>query len=901
MVGMNFSATPQPSTASSTFAVNSNPPSLILDSFAFNDGYLDIQRSGKIFMQCQQSNYAFGGGGTGSLSCYYGDQTIPLSYPLQTMYASFGLNNSFAYAGCSISPAANYAKALLNTLPANTGVIIVPTMNFSNGTNYGFGIAAWLPGATPVTIGSATASLFFQANHVLATALALPGAYLHSHLILVGEYDLANNTMTQDVFSYNLNQFISRLNNSVGSNPVPIVCGNLCQSWTATQTGGTGNFVSSSLMGISSRHILGAFVDSLISIPSGLAGGTLNADSTTLGWTGSTGPNFSAPSCRTLGLNMFNYGYNAVPVKAKSFVTPVITGLAANATSSTNISLTWNASTGASAYDFFVAWYSSSNGVLTLVGTYATSGVNSLVINGLTAGVSYTCTVQALSEWGYSTPVSIVALPGNNGSEISGKLSTFTVSSTLAPSDGSTTITITLTLKNIANQAIIGFNTGALVPISGTSSLFDVTPGVANIGSSKTTNTSGVATWTVVCSNALSTTATATYACVNMGMIVAPVTFTFGNPAVQSGTLSTLVASSTTTPADGVTTMTITATYISLGGTTLGGIAAGQLVVSSGSSSQVYFTPGIMGGPGNSQTANGSGQAIWTLKSGNYIGGNPSLGLSTANIIQTQVINFAAQVAVANVDLIIPMSSATTPNTGVLPSATLGNGTAYAMTAQPSGTPQLKYTSSTINGVTKNWFDTTDIYALGGSHAAMISTTPPSVNFSFSFSCWLKITQLTTNPANNFTVILGQNATGAPSANFHVLYADFNPTTPWAYQGLIANVFTNQLTTPFPNSTFPVGAWHHLVVVYDNTGAGTTNTMKGYMDGNATPIFTATAAQTGSTGGWNPNPVVCNWCWGYAGSNQPSTPYQMADFVAYNIALTPTQVAACYNSNLLSP
>lgn len=906
MLGLQFASTAQPVGTSANPGQSSIPPTGTSYT-GYTDGYLDGPKNPRILQQTQQLNYANGGGGSGILICGLSNYVFMAACPLQTFYGAYGFNNSFTYASTSISPIMAYCQSLINTLPANTGIIIAPTANVSGNTNTGFGIQNWCPGTSPVSLpGGNTASLFFNVNYVISQALKIPGAYFHSHVCLMGEFDVSSNTLNQDQFSFYFNAFISALNLSIGVNPgAPIVFGDLCLPWLATQTGGTNNSVTNSIKGIANRYTSGAYVESVVSPPLGTGGGVLNADSTAAGWTGTTGPYFGAPSARTFGMNLFNYGYATIP-QVKNFTVPPITGLGVSATTATNLVLTWSPSTSASAYDFVISWSTISNGQLLLAGKNHSSGANTYTITGLTQQVPYSVSVYAISDWGYSTPVTIAPIfAGNAGGEVSPTFSSLTLNRTIAPSDSSTTITITVTVKNTANQPMVGFNTGALtLQGGGPDTLLTFNPnslGDNTMGGTQATNASGVASWTVLCSSALTTSITCQYGFNNVLGSLGLATFTFGNPAIQSAALSTVVPSATTTPADGVTTMTVTATFISLGGTPIGGFGAGQLVVSGGSATQVYFTPGSVGGPGNAQTANGSGQAIWTLKSGNYIGGNPSLTLSTANITQAATINFAAQVAVVNVDLIIPLSSTTTPNTGVLPSATLGNGTAYAMTAQASGTPQLKYTPSTINGVTKNWFDTSDIYALGGSHAAMISTTPPPVNFSFSFSCWLKITQLTTNPANNFTVILGQNATGAPSANFHVLYADFNPTTPWAYQGLISNVFTNQLSTPFPNSTFPVSAWHHLVVVYDNTGAGTTNTMKGYMDGNATPIFTATAAQTGSTGGWNPNPAICNWCWGYAGSNQPSTPYQMADFVAYNIALTPTQVAACYNSNLLNP
>lgn len=902
MQGMCWVVTPQPMTTNSTVAVTTQPASGFVypGNLGFNDGYLDLQRSGKIFQQCQQGNYASGGGGTGTLSCYYADQTIPLGNPLQTQFTSYGLNNGYTFMQSGISPIVTYVQALLNTLPASTGIIVAPTMNFSQSAATGYGIQAWLQGAAPVTIGGATASLFFQVKHVLSNALAIPGAYFHSHVVMMGEFDVSANSLTQDQFSYYFHRFFAALNISLGLNSdVPIVVGDFCLAWLATQPNGLSNPVSASFKGIANRHRNSAFVESYIN-PSFPIGGQLSATAESLGWNGTTGPYFGPYAQRTLGLNLFNYGYALLPSPSLNLVTQPVTNLVATASSATNVILTWSPSPNASAYDFFLAVYNADTGAF--IQSTNTSGINTITTNGLTAGQLYKFNVQALSDYGYSSIVSYTGSAGNGSTEISLVNSSFVENRTLAPSDGTTTITFTLTLRNVANQPIIGYNTGTLIQVGGTGSnaLLTFTPHAASnfIGASQATNTSGVVTWTVVCANTLSTSTTVTYGILALAGL-GNLTFTFGNPAVQSAALSTLTTSSSTVPADGSSTMTITATVISLGGTPIGGAGVGILSVVAGSATQVHFTPGSVGGPGNAQTANGSGVVTWTLFSGYFIGGNPSLTLSTANINQQQVVNFAAQVAVVNVNWVMLGASATTPNTGTIPTYTAGDfSTPITGTSFGSGLAHLIYTSDTINGVTKNWIDLRPCNTAGSSGICLPSggsSGLSTVNFSYSF--WIKFTTPTTLVASQNYNILCASAGNPPGTNYRVVYLNCLTGPPVTYAGMISDVYNNALSGTSLAPTVPVpSSWSHVVITYNNTSPFT---MSMYLNGNTTPANVATGGNTGNGGSWAPTGF--GTILGGGGSNQPVCNAQLADFVEYNITLSPAQVNACYNSFFLNP
>lgn len=903
MQGMCWVVTPQPLTTSSTVAVTSQPATGFVypGNLGFNDGYFDQQRSPKVYQQCQQANYA-GGGGTGTLSCYYGDQTIPFNNPLQTQYTSYGLNNSYAYAQSGISPITTYVQSMLNTLPATTGIIVAVTMNFSNANSTGYGIQSWLQGAAAVTIGGATASLFFNVSHVLKMALSIPGAYFHSHVCLMGEFDLVANTLGQDQFSYYLNRFFKQLNQSVGLNPdVPVVFGNMCQAWLATQTAGVNNFLSNSLKGLSNRYVNAVFVDSFTNPAIGSSAGLLDATAESLGWTGTTGPYFGPYSSRTFGLNLFNYGYSKIPLSGRTLVTLPILNLVASSTSSTNLILTWDPSKNASAYDFVLTIYNATTGAY--IQSTNTSGSNTVTTSGLTQGVLYRFNVQAISDFGPSSIVSYTGSAGNTSTEFSPALSTFVTNKIAAPADGSTTVTLTVTMKNIFNQPIIGFNTSTLTQMggSGSNALLTFTPHAGSnfIGGVQATDVNGQASWTVTCANTLSTTTTVSYGFSSILSVLGLVTFTFGNPSIPSVDLSTLTASSNTQPADGSTTITITATIISYAGTPLNGIVVAPLAVLSGSASQVHFTPGTVGGPGSSQTSAGAGTVAWVLLSGNFIGGNPGLNLGTSSVTQFQIISFAPQVAVANVNWVMLGSSATTPNTGAIPTYTTGNfSTPITGTSFGSGLSHLIYTSDTINGVTKNWIDLRPCNVAGSSGICLPSggsSGLSTVNFSYSF--WIKFTIPTTLVSNQNYNLLCASAGNPPGTNYRAVYLNSLTGPPVTYAGMISDVYNNALSGTSLASTVPVpGSWSHVVITYNNTSPFT---MTMYLNGNTTPANVATGGQTGNGGSWAPTGF--GTILGGGGSNQPMCNAQLADFVEYNITLTPAQVSACYNSFFLNP
>lgn len=894
MVGLNFVQTLQPSITSSSAAVLANPETgLSLPAFFYVDGFRDNQYNPIIFQVTQQGNYANGGFGTGTLQCGNNDVFMPAAHPLQSMYASYGIVNSYGYTGCNVSPALSYAKAVATSLPPGTGIIIAPTMNWINGGT-SLGIRSWQLTALTTFPNSATACLSYNVNHVLGNALLVPGAYLHSHVVLFGETDAIANSLLPDQVSYYFQQFLEALrtpspsgngNNSlaisVGQN-VPIVAGNMCQAWmVANVTNGVNNSVSLSLKGISTRYRQGAFVDSFLN-PSNVSAGALTSDATS-----ASSAYYSAGSSRTYGLNLCNYGFVTIPRLPSNTVTPPITNLQLGASAATNIQGSWNPSTNASAFDFLVTIIDVPNNVV-IESQASTSGVDGFTRTGLVTGRVYTVSVSAVSDWGISIPVTGTISGGNSNGVIDWSQSTLVNSSGLTPSDGTTQVVITLTLKSSNGSVIAGRNVGSI-------SLFSDPLGVGGTNtltapSGTITNASGQVVYNLTNLNAVQSGGVSWGYTGLTGSPVITVLWNAINPATSS-----ITASVPTLNADGATTTVVSVTLRNYSNALMVGYSTGPLVITN--NLNVLSNPGGISVSGTTQLTSGSGVAAWTLLSANYIGGNVCV-CSIANLAATATVTFTQEVAVANVDWIVRGSSATTPNTGALPTATTGNGvTAAVVSSQGTGQAVMQYTPSTINGVTKNWIDTTPI---GNANNKACFGVAVGVSPSFSFSFWINIPNSV--GAVTRAIVLGSTAFNATHpAAYHQLNA--NNVGVGNFGGYIANAFGTFITTPWPATLgMTTGSWNHVVWTYDNT-VGTTGSFSGYLNGNPTPVLTTT--NTGNTGnGFAPGATGTNTFITVLGGQSTSNgcmPMLIADITQYNIALTPTQVTACYNSNLVNP
>lgn len=885
MVGLNFPTTLQPLATSNSVLVNTNPATPV--NFFYMDGYMDNQRNPIIYQRTQQGNYA-AIPGTGTLNCPYNDSVIPAANPLQCMYNAYGLTNSYGYTGCNVSPAMSYAQAVASTLPPNTGIIIAPTMNWINNST-SLGIRTWVPGAAAVAIGSATASLFSNVNHVLAGALSVSGAYMHSHLILFGETDAVANTLSTDQVSFNLQKFLGALGGStikasVLGQGVNIVAGNMNIGWMISNvTNGVNNGVSQSLAGIALRYRRGAFVNSYVNPLDPLHSAALGNDSST-----ASTAYFSSAACRTYGLNLFNYGYTTIPSLPYNTVTPPIIGLALSASGATNIQGSWSPSVNASAYDFIVTVIDLTNN-LVITRSASTSGTDSFTQSGLTTGRMYQAIVSAVSEWGISTPVSAAISAGNSNGVIDWGQSTIVNTSGLVPSDGTTQTQIVVTLKDSSGGVIIGRSIGALSIMSDASGVAG-TNTVTSPGGT-ITNASGQVTFFITNLGALQS-----------GIVVWGLSGLTGSPGVNvtwnpiNPTGSSISASVGTLNADGVSTTVVTVTLVNYSNALMVGYKTGLAITNN---QRVVSAPGGIQLPGAIQSTSGSGVAAWTLLSTNFVGGNACV-CSITNLTATAAITFTQEVSVAQCDFWVAGSSATTPNVSHIPPATDGTFvTAVTTSVSGAGTGlgNMAYTPNTINGITKNWLDFTGVYPLGNNKSTFQVQVP--ISATFSQSMWLKLVNPTAVIGGQYSVILGSFAFAAGNG-FRNLYCSL-PTV-GNLTGLVFNVQTTQLSTPYPIlGGITLGNWFHIVCVYDNTGNPTTNTAKIYVNG-VMQGSTATAAQTGANATWAPaggNTFYTST--GGLAANNSCASMLLADICQFNIALSQAQVTACYNSFLVNP
>jgi hypothetical protein len=220
-------------------------------------------------------------------------------------------------------------------------------------------------------------------------------------------------------------------------------------------------------------------------------------------------------------------------------------------------------------------------------GTSSVSGVVTFTVTSTTAGSSV---FTATGDGVLLTPTATVTFGP------SAAASTVAASPTSVTADGSTTSTITVTLKDAGNQPVTN-KTVTLAKTSGPG-----TPVITTV--SGTTDTNGVATFTVTSTTAGADVFTATDT--TDGVTVTPtatVTFTAG--AVSAGT-STVAASPTSVTADGVTPSTITVTLKDGNNNPVSGKTV-SLAHTSGPGSPVITT--------NSNVTDASGHATFTVTS----------------------------------------------------------------------------------------------------------------------------------------------------------------------------------------------------------------------------------------------------------------------------------------------
>ncbi|MCX6880240.1 MAG: Ig-like domain-containing protein [Verrucomicrobia bacterium] len=259
-------------------------------------------------------------------------------------------------------------------------------------------------------------------------------------------------------------------------------------------------------------------------------------------------------------------------------------------------------------------------------GTSSVSGVVTFTVTSTTAGSSV---FTATGDGVLLTPTATVTFGP------SAAASTVAASPTSVTADGSTTSTITVTLKDAGNQPVTN-KTVTLAKTSGPG-----TPVITTV--SGTTDTSGVATFTVTSTTAGADVFTATDT--TDGVTVTPtatVTFTAG--AVSAGT-STVTASPTLVTADGATPSTITVTLKDAGNNPVSGKTV-SLAHTSGPGSPVITT--------NSNVTDASGHATFTVTS-TTLGADVFTATDDTDnipITSTATVNFVTDVVIYSDDFI---------------------------------------------------------------------------------------------------------------------------------------------------------------------------------------------------------------------------------------------------------
>ena len=207
---------------------------------------------------------------------------------------------------------------------------------------------------------------------------------------------------------------------------------------------------------------------------------------------------------------------------------------------------------------------------------------------------------------------------------VSATNSTVSASPVAVPADGTSTSTITVTLKDTGNSPVAGKE----VSLAGNGSATITT-------SNNTSNASGVVTFSVKSSTVGTETFTATDVTDSNLVITQTANVNFQTPVVVgpvSASNSTVVASTSSVVANGITTSTITVNLRDSNGL----LITGEGVTLSGNPSGATISPA------GAQTTNGSGQAAFTVKS-TTIGPVVFTATSVTNnvtITQTANVNF---------------------------------------------------------------------------------------------------------------------------------------------------------------------------------------------------------------------------------------------------------------------
>ena len=284
----------------------------------------------------------------------------------------------------------------------------------------------------------------------------------------------------------------------------------------------------------------------------------------------------------------------AVAVDAdKSTVTASPTSVASDGVTTSTITVTLKDATSAAVAGKTVTLASSRTSTDTIApaaGVSNGSGVVVFTVKSATSGAA----VFTATDTSDSVTVTQTATVNFTASEVSAANSTVTAAPTSIAADGSSTSTITVTLKNAVSA-----------PLSGKAVTLAKTSGPGNpviTPIAGTTDGSGVATFTVKSTTAGSPVFTATGDSVALTQ-TATVTFTAG--AVNADT-STVVASPATVPADGSATSTVTVTLLDANSNPVAGKTV-TLAHTSGPGTPVIATV--------SGTTSASGVATFTVKS----------------------------------------------------------------------------------------------------------------------------------------------------------------------------------------------------------------------------------------------------------------------------------------------
>jgi len=380
--------------------------------------------------------------------------------------------------------------------------------------------------------------------------------------------------------------------------------------------------------------------------------------------------------------------------------------------------------------------------------TTAANGTYSLNVNftGNTGSVTLTATAAGFNS-ATNGPFAVsnnTAVNGKNFSltPISATNSTVTTNSATEPDDGVTAATITVTVKDTANTVAAG-KTVTLAQGGGSSTISPA---------SATTNSGGVATFTVKDTKAETVTYTATVDSTVTITPTAAVQFTLG--PVNAGA-SKAVASPTSVPADGTSTSTITVT---LNDATNNPVSGKSVTLTAGSGSSTITT---LNG-----TTNASGQATFTVKDSvaEVVTYTAKDATDNITVTQTATVTFTAGTVDAGTSTVVANPTSVTANGTSTSTITVtlkdGNsnqvsGKTVSLTAG-SGSSTITTVSSTTNASGQATFTVKD------SVAEQVTYTAKDATDNITITATATVT-FTAGPATK--VVFGQQPTNAQAGS----------------------------------------------------------------------------------------------------------------------------------------